>query len=118
MQERFVDVDHAILNRWVIKFSPLITARTLAKTHPRAILWRVDETYIKVKGEWMYHYRAEDCDGQKLDFMPSERHNKPAARRCFRRAIDNNGMPDRIVIDKSGASLAGLEAVSLVLKFT
>lgn len=118
MQERGVDVDHATLNRWVIKFSPLIAAKAQAKKRPTAISWRMDETYIKVKGEWMYHYRAVDRDGQTLDFMLSERRNKPAARRFFRRAIDNNGVPDRIVIDKSGANLAGLEAVNVILKFT
>ena len=118
MEERGVDVDHATLNRWVIKFSPLIAAKAQAKKRPTAISWRMDETYIKVKGKWMYHYRAVDRDGQTLDFMLSERRDKPAARRFFLRAIGNNGIPDRIVIDKSGANLAGLEAVNVILKFT
>ncbi len=117
MQERGVDVDHATLNRWVVKYSPLIAAKAQAKKRPTAISWRMDETYIKVKGKWMYHYRAVDRNGQTLDFMLSERRDKPAARRFFRRAIGNNGIPDRIVIDKSGANLAGLEAVNVTLKF-
>ena len=78
----------------------------------------MDETYIKVRGKWMYHYRAVDRDGQTLDFMLSERRDKAAARRFFRRAIGTNGVPDRVVIDKSGANLAGLEAVNVILKFT
>ena len=118
MEERGVDVDHATLSRWVIKFSPLIAAKAQAKKRPTAISWRMDETYIKVKGKWMYHYRAVDRDGQTLDFMLSERRDKPAARRFFRRAIGNHGIPDRIVIDKSGANLAGLEAVNVILQFT
>lgn len=118
MQERGVDVDHATLNRWVIRFSPLIAAQAQEKKRPTAITWRMDETYIKVKGKWMYHYRAVDRDGQTLDFMLSERRDKAAARRFFRRAIGTNGVPDRIVIDKSGANLAGLEAVNVILKFT
>jgi len=118
MEERGVDVDHATLNRWVVKYAPLIAAKAQAKKRPTAISWRMDETYIKVKGKWMYHYRAVDRDGQTLDFMLSERRDKPAARRFFRRAIGNNGIPDRIVIDKSGANLAGLEAVNVILKFT
>jgi len=118
MQERGVGVDHATLNRWVIKYSPLIAARAQVKKRPTAISWRIDETYIKVRGEWMYHYRAVDRNGQTLDFMLSERRNKAAVRRFFRRAIRNNGVPDRIVIDKSGANLAGLEAVNVILKFT
>ena len=48
MEERGVDVDHATLNRWVIKFSPLIAAKAQAKKRPTAISWRMDETYIKV----------------------------------------------------------------------
>ena len=118
MQERGVDVDHATLNRWVVKYSPAISAQAQRKKRPTAKSWRMDETYIRVKGKWMYHYRAVDRNGQTLDFMLSERRDKPAARRFFRRAIGNNGVPDRIVIDKSGANLAGLEAVNVILKFT
>ena len=118
MEERGVDVDHATLNRWVVNYSPLIAAQAQTKKRPTAKSWRMDETYIKVKGKWMYHYRAVDRNGQTLDFMLSERRDKPAARRFFRRAINNNGVPDRIVIDKSGANLAGLEAVNVILKFT
>jgi putative transposase len=77
-----------------------------------------DETYIKVKGKWTYYYRAVDNKGQTLDFMLSERRNKAAARRFFKRAIGSNGVPDRVVIDKSGANLAGLENVNVILKFT
>ncbi|MDD7973259.1 IS6 family transposase [Roseinatronobacter alkalisoli] len=118
MEERGVDVDHATLNRWVVKYSLSIAAKAQAKKRPTAISWRMDETYIKVKGKWMYHYRAVDRDGQTLDFMLSERRDKSAARRFFRRAIGTNGIPDRIVIDKSGANLAGLEAVNVILKVT
>jgi len=118
MEERGVDVDHATLNRWVVNYSPLIAAKAQAKKRPTAISWRMDETYIKVRGKWMYHYRAVDRDGQTLDFMLSERRNKAAARRFFRRAIGTNGVPDRVVIDKSGANLVGLEAVNVILKFT
>ncbi|MCY0155013.1 IS6 family transposase [Hoeflea alexandrii] len=118
MQERGVDVDHASLNRWVVRYSPLIAAQAQTNKRPTAKSWRMDETYIKVKGKWMYHYRAVDRNGQTLDFMLSERRDTPAARRFFRRSIGKNGVPDRIVIDKSGANLAGLEAVNVILKFT
>ena len=74
--------------------------------------------YIKVKGRWTYLYRAVARDGQTLDFMLSERRNLAAARRFFKRAIGSNGLPDRVVIDKSGANLAGLQAVNVILKFT
>jgi putative transposase len=116
--ERGVKVDHATLNRWVVKFAPLIAARAQARKRPTATSWRMDETYIRVKGKWTYLYRAVDRDGQTLDFLLSNRRDLSAARRFFKRAIGTNGVPDRIVIDKSGANLAGLQAVNVILKFT
>lgn len=116
--ERGVQVDHATLNRWVVKFAPLIAAQAQRRKQPTANSWRVDETYIRVKGRWTYLYRAVDRDGQTLDFMLSERRDLAAARRFFKQAMAANGVPDRIVIDKSGANLAGLQAVNVILKFT
>ncbi len=78
----------------------------------------IDETYIKVRGKWVYHYRAVDRDGQTLDFMLSERRDTAAAGRFFKRAVGTNGVPDRIAIDKSGANLAGLQSLNVILKFT
>lgn len=68
----------------------------------------MDETYIKVKGTWTYLYRAIDKCGKTLDLMLSKRRDKAAARLFFRGAIQKNGVPERIVIDKSGANPAGL----------
>ena len=69
MAERGVSVDHATLDRWVVKFSPLIAAKAQARKRPTAVSWRMDETYIKVKGKWTYLYRAVDHKGKTLDFM-------------------------------------------------
>ena len=113
--ERGVTVDHATLNRWVVKFAPLIAARAQARKRPTASSWRMDETYIKVKGRWCYLYRAVDRDGQTLDFMLAARRDLTAARRFFKQAIETHGVPERVVIDKSGANLAGLEAVNVIL---
>ncbi len=118
MAERGVKVDHATLNRWVVKYSPLIAANAQAQKKPTAISWRMDETYIKVRGKWTYLYRAVDRDGQTLDFMLSERRDTAAARRFFKRAVGTNGVPDRIAIDKSGANLTGLQSLNVILKFT
>ncbi len=102
MVKRGVEVDHATLNRWVVKYAPLIAAAAQARKRPlTAVSWRMDETYIKVKGKWTYYYRAVDKTGKTLDFMLSGRRDKAAARRFFKRAIDTNGVPDRVVIDKS-----------------
>jgi putative transposase len=118
MVERGVTVDHATLNRWVVKFSPLIAANAQSRKRATANSWRMDETYIRVRGKWTYLYRAVDQEGQTLDFMLSERRDLAAARRFFKQAIGTNGVPDRVVIDKSGANLAGLMAVNVILKFT
>ena len=91
MAERGVQVDHAPLNRWVVKYSPLIAAKAQARKKPTAASWRMDETYIKVKGKWTYLYRAVDRNGQTLDFMLSEHRNTVAARRFFKRTIAANG---------------------------
>ncbi len=72
LAERGVVVDHATLNRWVVKFAPLLAAQVQARMRSTAASWRVDETYIKVKGRWTYLYRAVERDGQTLDFMFSE----------------------------------------------
>ncbi len=118
LAERGVMVDHATLNRWVVKFAPQIADSAQARKQSTATSWRMDETYIKVKGRWTYLYRAVDRYGKTLDFMLSERRDLAAARRFFRRAIGSNGLPERIVIDKSGANLAGLQAINVILKFT
>ena len=78
----------------------------------------MDETYIRVKGKWMYLYRAIDKHGKTLDFMLSRRRDKAAARLFFRRTIETNGVPSRVVIDKSGANLAGLLRINVGLKFS
>ena len=54
MAERGVRVDHATLNRWTAKYSPLIAANARHRKAPTGRSWRIDETYIKVKGEWTY----------------------------------------------------------------
>jgi putative transposase len=118
LAERGIAVDHATLNRWVVRYSPQIAAQAQLRKRPTGRSWRVDETYIKVRGQWTYLYRAVDRDGQTLAFMLSERRNLAVAHRFFKKAIATNGVPEKVVIDKSGANLAGLQAVNTILKFT
>ena len=117
LAERGVQVDHATLNRWVVKYAPLIAAQAQARKRQTAKSWRFDKSYIKVKGRWAYLYRAVDRNGKTLDFLLSEHRDLAAGRRFLRRAIAANGVPDRVVIDKSGANPAGLHAVNVILKF-
>ena len=66
-------------------------------------------TYIKVKGQWTYLYRAIDKYGNTVDFMLSKQRDEAAAKAFFQQAIEDNGLPGKVVIDKSGANNAGLE---------
>lgn len=83
MAERGVVVDHATLNRWVVKYAPLIADEARKRKVSGAKSWRADETYIKVKGRWVYLYRAIDKHGQTLDFMLSESRDHAAATDFF-----------------------------------
>ncbi|GFO76478.1 transposase, IS6 family [Bathymodiolus platifrons methanotrophic gill symbiont] len=115
MEERGVEVDHATLNRWVIRYSPAIAVKAKSQKRETNKSWRMDETYIKVKGQWTYLYRAVDSHGDTLDFMLSERRDEEAAAAFFKQTISNNGFPDKVVMDKSGANYAGLANINLLL---
>lgn len=75
----------------------------------------MDETYIKVKGQWVYLYRAVDKLGNAIDFMLSEHRDEAAATTFCRQAIDGGGFPDKVVMDKSDANQASLENINLLL---
>jgi transposase-like protein len=112
MAERGIEVDHSSVRRWVIKLVPLF--EKAFRRHKRAVgkSWRMDETYVKVKGQWKYLYRAVDKQGNTVDFLLRAHRDKAAARRYFEKAIDQNGEPETITVDKSGANLAALEALN------
>jgi putative transposase len=81
MQERGVSVDHATINRWVLKYAPQLEAAFHCGKRPVWLSWRMDETYIKVKGQWRYLYRAVDKTGQTIDFLLTEQRDERAAMR-------------------------------------
>ena len=81
MAERGVTVDHATINRWVIKYSPQLEEAFHRRKRSVWIRWRMDETYIRVKGEWRYLYRAVDKNGQTIDFLLTEQRDERAAKR-------------------------------------
>jgi putative transposase len=72
----------------------------------------MDETYVKVRGQWKYLYRAVDKAGNTVDFLFRARRDKAAARRYFEKAISQNGAPETVTMDKSGANLAALQAIN------
>jgi putative transposase len=113
--ERCVTVDDATLNTWVVKYSPLIARQAQRRKSATSSSWRMDETYIQVKGKWTYFYRAVDKCGKILDFMLYEHRDEAAASAFFARTIENNGWPEKVVVDKSGANLTGLQNTNWLL---
>ena len=118
MLERGIRVDHSTINRWVIHYSPLLESE-FRKNYKRKMgsSWRMDETYVKIKGVHHYLYRAVDKEGNTVDFMLSKKRDEVAAKAFFIKAIGSSGLPEKVTIDKSGASYAGLNAVNLQLLF-
>lgn len=116
LAERDVMVDQATLSRWVVKFSPLVAIGAHKRKSPSAVSWRMDETYIKIGGQWMYLCRAVDRDGNTLDFTLSEKRDTAAATQFFAKVLASSGIPLRIVVDKSGANGAGIKKVNKILK--
>ncbi len=78
MQEGGVTINHATINGWVLKYSPLLEAEARKRRRPVLGSWRLDETYIKVKGKWKYLYRAVDKNGHTIDFLLTARRDKAA----------------------------------------
>jgi putative transposase len=111
MAERGVCVDHATVHRWAIKILPILAAVFRRHKRPVGSSWRMDETYIKVGGEWKYLYRAVDRAGHTIDFLLRAHRDCAAARRFFERAIELHGVPEKITIDKSGANTATMEGL-------
>lgn len=108
MAERGVVVDHSTLHRWVIRLVPLLDKAFRRHKRRTGCRWRMDETYIKIKGQWKYLYRAVDSNGQTIDFLLTAKRDTAAALRFFRKAIRQHGEPEVVTIDKSGANTAAL----------
>ena len=105
---RGVKVDHATIQRWVYKFTPLIEKGFSKRKKPVGNRWRLDETYIKVKGEWRYLYRAVDKEGNTIDFLLTKRRQRMSAQSFLIKTIENNGKPELINIDKSGSNKSAI----------
>jgi transposase-like protein len=112
MAKRGFSVDHSTINRWVIHYSPQLEAAFRLKKKRVGNRWRMDETYIKVKGQWKYYYRAIDKQGNTIDFLLTTTRDTQAALRFLKKVLKENGKPSLVNIDQSGANHAGLKQLN------
>jgi transposase-like protein len=105
LADRGVSVDHTTLFRWIQAYAPELDKRLRPHLRPTTGSWRVDETYLRVKGRWMYLHRAVDARGQAIDFLLGAKRDAAAARRFFRKALNqpHTVNPRRITVDKNAA---------------
>jgi putative transposase len=108
MGERGVAVDHSTLNRWVIKYAPEVEKQFRRRQRPVGRSWRLDETYVRIKGKWAYLYRAVDTEGQTIDFLLTPHRDRDAAEAFLHKAIRSQGLPEKITLDKSGSNTAAI----------
>ena len=99
MCERGLSIDHTTLYRWVQHYAPELKKRLDWYRKRYSNRWYLDETYIKVKGEWKYLYRAIDEGGNTIDFYLSSRRNAKAAKRFLKKLIKNNPSCDIKIIN-------------------
>src|SRR5947209_1496592 len=104
MAERGIVLVHTTILRWVQRYVPDFEKRWSRYALPVGDSWRVDETYLKVKGQWVYLYRAVDKAGRTVDFLLSKRRDVAAAQRIFSRVTRQHGAPRVITLDGYAAS--------------
>ena len=111
MTERGLSVDHSTIFRWVQRYSLELDKRCRPHLKPTDDSWRVDETYVKVRGKWMYLYRAVDSTGQTLDFLLNETRSTRAAKRFFRKVLGrpNVTAPRVINVDKNPSYIGAIQ---------
>ena len=111
MQERGVEVDRSTINRWVLKYAPEWDKRIRPHLQSTNDSWRVDETYIKIKGRWKYLYRAVDSEGNTLNFLLCAKRDASAAERFLRKTLNasHTQNPRVINVDKNVAYPPAIE---------
>jgi transposase-like protein len=105
LADRGVAVGHTTIFRWIQAYAAELEKRIRPQLRPSNGSWRVDETYVKVKGRWTYLYRAVDSRGRTIDFLLSAKRDAEAAKRFFRKAFGqpHTANPRTITVDKNPA---------------
>jgi transposase-like protein len=117
MAERGVDLAHTTILRWLQSYVPEFEKRWSRFARPVGASRRIDETYIRVRGEWNYLYRAVDKQGSTVDFLLSEHRDMAAAKRFFKKAIESQGAPEKITLDGYAASHTAVDELKRSAKF-
>ncbi|MDN5247515.1 MAG: IS6 family transposase [Candidatus Cardinium sp.] len=115
MHIRGAKVDHSTLQRLVIKFLSLIDQEARERKRTVGNSWRMDETYVKLNGNWIYLYRAVDRYGDTVDFFLSKRRDRSGALSFLRKSIRENNIPKKVVVDQSGSNKSALDALNTEL---
>ena len=102
LSERGLAADHTTIWRWVQRYAPELNTRGRRELKPTNGSWRVDETYVRVKGKWAYLYRAVDSSGATIDFLRSAHRDADAAKRFFQKTLRAPGHPRPRVINVDG----------------
>ena len=103
LAERGIAVDHVTIYRWVQRFTPELIDAARPSRHVAGDRWFVDETYLKVAGQWVYLYRAIDQHGQVIDVLASPKRDLAATRRFFARALNAARRPTEVTTDRAPA---------------
>ncbi|MED3202460.1 IS6 family transposase, partial [Bacillus toyonensis] len=113
MEERGLFIAHTTIIRWIHQYGPQLEEKVRHHLKTTNDSWRVDETYIRVKGQWMYLYRAVDSKGNTIDFYLSKSRDKQAAKRFFKKSLAFSyiSRPRVITVDKKPAYLAAIQAL-------
>ncbi|USL11055.1 IS6 family transposase [Bacillus bombysepticus] len=111
MEERGFSIAHTTIMRWVHQYGPELDKRVRRHLKKTNDSWRVDETYIKVKGQWMYLYRAVDSEGNTIDFYLNKTRDHKAAKRFFKKALRSFhvSIPRVITVDRNPAYPVAIE---------
>jgi transposase-like protein len=121
MADGSVDLTHTTIMRWVQRYTPEFEKRWRRYSRSVGTSWRVDETYIRVRGRWTYLSRAVDKQGLTVDFLLSEHRDIEAAKQFFVQAINKHASPEKIIVDgypATHAAISELKAAEVLVQKT